>query len=164
MCIRDSHRNAKQLMSLDSIMAQEYEFLRILVARITAQRPHVVMAEKGVSHIALSMFEQAGIVVFSRLKRTAIDTIAHCTQADVIASIDRLSLEPRLGRCACISIDTYQQAGDPEQRKPLLRVEVASKEVSCALILRGTIQPKLRRIKAILALMVFVGYLSLIHI
>lgn len=152
------HRNAKQLMSLDSIMAQEYEFLRILVARITAQRPHVVMAEKGVSHIALSMFEQAGIVVFSRLKRTAIDTIAHCTQADVIASIDRLSLEPRLGRCACISIDTYQQAGDPEQRKPLLRVEVASKEVSCALILRGTIQPKLRRIKAILALMVFVGY------
>ena len=152
------HRNADQLMSLESIMAQEYEFLRILVARIVAQRPNVVMVQKGVSHIALEMFEKAGIAVFLRMKRTALETIAHCTQADIIASIDRLALEPRLGRCAAIFIDTYQQVDDAERRKPLLRVEVTSKEVSSALVLRGALLPKLRRIKAILALMVFVGY------
>ena len=152
------HRNANQLMSLDSIMAQEREFLRILVARILAQRPNVVLAEKSVSHIALELFEEAGVVVFCRMKRSSIDAIAHCTQADVITSIDRLALEPRLGRCASVSIDTYQHAEAPERRKPLLRIEVASKEVGSALILRGARLGKLRRIKAILALMVFVGY------
>ncbi|WFD19197.1 1-phosphatidylinositol-3-phosphate 5-kinase [Malassezia caprae] len=152
------HRNANQLMSLDSIMAQEREFLRILVARILAQRPNVVIAEQSVSHLALELFEEAGVAVFCRMKRSAMDAIAHCTQADVIASIDRLALEPRLGRCASVSIDTYQHAEAPERRKPLLRVEVASKEVGSALILRGARLAKLRRIKAILALMVFVGY------
>lgn len=152
------HRNASQLMSLESIMAQEREFLRILVARIAAKRPHVVISEKSVSHMALEMFEKARIVVFSCMKRTAIDTIAHCTQAEIISSIDRLALEPRLGRCATISVDTYQQFDEPARRKPLLRIEVTSKEVSSALVLRGATLPKLRRIKAILALMVFVGY------
>lgn len=152
------HRNANQLMSLDSIMAQEREFLRILVARILAQRPNVVIAEQSVSHLALELFEEAGVVVFCRMKRSSIDAVAHCTQADVITSIDRLALEPRLGRCASVSIDTYQHAEAPERRKPLLRIEVASKEVGSALILRGARLAKLRRIKAILALMVFVGY------
>ncbi|WFD27134.1 1-phosphatidylinositol-3-phosphate 5-kinase [Malassezia nana] len=152
------HRNANQHMSLDSIMAQEREFLRILVARILAQRPNVVFAEQSVSHLALELFEEAGVVVFCRMKRSSMDAIAHCTQADVILSIDRLALEPRLGRCASVSIDTYQHADAPELRKPLLRIEVASKEVGSALVLRGARLPKLRRIKAILALMVFVGY------
>lgn len=152
------HRNANQLMALESIMAQEQEFLRILVARIVAKRPHVVVCEKGVSHMALEMLETAGIVVLSGMKRTSIDTIAHCTMADVITSIDRLALEPRLGRAAVVTVDNYEQLDDPERRKPLLRIEVTSKEVSSAMVLRGAPLPVLRRIKAILTLMVFVGY------
>lgn len=152
------HRNASQLMALEPIMAQEYEFLRILVARIVALRPNVVIAERSVSHLALRMFEDAGVVVFCGMKRTAIETIAHCTQADIVQSIDRLALDPHLGRCACLSVDSYAYTDDPERRKPLLRVEVVSKEVSSGLILRGASLPRLRRVKAILALMVFVGY------
>ncbi|KAI3617565.1 hypothetical protein CBS9595_003474 [Malassezia furfur] len=152
------HRNANQLMSLEPIMAQEHEFLRILVARILALRPNVVVAEKSVSYYALQLFEEAHVAVFWPMKRSSIDIIARCTQADVVSSIDRLALEPRLGRCACLSVDTYAFAHEPGRRKPLLRIEVVSKDVSSALVLRGAPIDKLRRIKAILALMVFVGH------
>ncbi|WFD40241.1 1-phosphatidylinositol-3-phosphate 5-kinase [Malassezia japonica] len=152
------HRNANQLMSLEPIMAQEHEFIRILVARILDQRPNVVVAEKSVSYYALQLFEEAGVAVFWSMKKSSIDIIARCTQADIVSSIDRLALDPRLGRCACLSVDTYEFAHEPGRRKPLLRIEVTSKDVSSALVLRGASIAKLRRIKAILALMVFVGY------
>ena len=152
------HRNANQLMSLEPIMAQEHEFIRILVARILALRPNVVIAEKSVSYYALQLFEEAGVAVFWSMKRSSVDVIARCTQADIVASIDRLALDPRLGRCACLTVDTYAFAHEPGRRKPLLRIEVLSKDVSSGLVLRGASIEKLRRIKAILALMVFVGY------
>ncbi|WFD44417.1 1-phosphatidylinositol-3-phosphate 5-kinase [Malassezia psittaci] len=152
------HRNANQLMSLEPIMAQEHEFLRILVARILALRPNVVIAEKSVSYYALQLFEEAHVAVFWPMKRSSIEIIARCTQADIVSSIDRLALEPKLGRCACLSVDRYEFVHEPGRCKPLLRIEVMSKDVSSALVLRGASIETLRRIKSILALMVFIGH------
>ncbi|WFD00085.1 1-phosphatidylinositol-3-phosphate 5-kinase [Malassezia yamatoensis] len=152
------HRNANQLMSLEPILAQEHEFLRILVARILALRPNVVIAEKSVSYYALRLFEEAHVAVFWPMKRSSIEILARCTQADIVSSIDRLALEPRLGRCACLSVDRYEFVHEPGRCKPLLRIEVMSKDVSSALVLRGASIETLRRIKSILALMVFIGH------
>ncbi|WFD08327.1 1-phosphatidylinositol-3-phosphate 5-kinase [Malassezia vespertilionis] len=152
------YHDASQLMALEPIMAQEHEFIRILVARILAHRPNVVLVEKSVSRYALQLFEEARVPVFSCMKRSSVVAVALCTQADVIASVDRLALEPRLGRCVSLTVDMYEYEHAPMRRKALLRIEVAHKDVSSALVLRGASLPKLRRIKAILTLMAFVGY------
>ncbi|WFD29956.1 1-phosphatidylinositol-3-phosphate 5-kinase [Malassezia sp. CBS 17886] len=152
------HRNASQLMSLEPVIAQEAEFIRILVARILALRPNVVIAEKSVSHLALRLFEAARVLVFWSMKPSAVASIARCTHADTVASIDRLALEPRLGRCALLSVDTYECVHARGRRKPLLRIEVTARDAGSGLVLRGAPLPALRRVKAILALMVYVGY------
>ncbi|WFD34769.1 1-phosphatidylinositol-3-phosphate 5-kinase [Malassezia cuniculi] len=152
------HRNAR-LLSLEPIIAQEHEFLRILVARIVALRPNVVIAEKSVSYLALRMFEKAGVLVFWSMKRRTVESIARCTQADIISSIDRLALDPRIGRCVSLDVDTYQQMHKgTARRKPLLKIEVARRDVGSALVLRGGTFDLLHRVKAVLTLMVFVGY------
>lgn len=152
------HRNAR-LLSLEPIIAQEHEFLRILVARIVALRPNVVIAEKSVSYLALRMFEQAGVLVFWSMKRRTVEAIARCTQADIVSSIDRLALDPRLGRCVTLDVDTYQQMHQGNAlRKPLLKIEVARRDVGSAIVLRGGSFDALHRVKAILTLMMFVGY------
>jgi len=152
------HRNENQLMSLEPIMAQEHEFIRILVARIMALRPNVVFAEKSVSYLALRLFEKAGVLVFWSMKRSSIEAISRCTQADIISSIDRLALDPRLGRCTSLSVETFEELHAAGRRKPLLKIQVAPRDLGGGLLLRGASPQKLRRVKAILTLMIFVAY------
>lgn len=68
-------------MSLEPLLAQEQEYTRILVARIVALRPHVVVVEKAVSRLALDLLEQAGVTLVWSVKPSAIDAISRCTQA-----------------------------------------------------------------------------------
>ncbi|PWN52202.1 hypothetical protein IE53DRAFT_378351 [Violaceomyces palustris] len=154
----DYHRSAGQFISLEPLMAQEWEFTKILVSRVVALRPNVVVVEKAVSRLALDLLEQAGVTVVWPVKPSAIEAISRCTQADVISSIDRLALDPRLGRCASFSVETFEHASLPEKRKSFMRFEGTPKDLGCTIVLRGGSNEMLRRVKSILDLMVFVGY------
>ncbi|KAN0060472.1 Mitochondrial distribution and morphology protein 12 [Thecaphora frezii] len=154
----DYHRGSNQFMSLEPLMAQEHEFIRILVARMVALRPQIVVVEKTVSRLALDLLERAGVVVVWSVKPSAIEAISRCTQADIITSIDRLALEPRLGRCHYFSVETFEHSAFPELRKSFMRFEGTPKDLGCTIVLRGADGETLSRIKRILELMVFVAY------
>ncbi|GAK62070.1 uncharacterized protein PAN0_001d0267 [Moesziomyces antarcticus] len=154
----DYHRGPNQFMSLEPLMAQEHEFIRILVARIIALRPQIVVVEKTVSRTALELLEKEGIVVVWSVKADAIRAISRCTQADVITSIDRLALDPRVGRCRYFNVETFQHASWPGWRKSFMRFEGTPKQLGCTIVLRGADAVKLSRVKKILAMMIFVAY------
>ncbi|GAC73824.1 hypothetical protein PANT_9d00288 [Moesziomyces antarcticus T-34] len=154
----DYHRGPNQFMSLEPLMAQEHEFIRILVARIIALRPQIVVVEKTVSRTALELLEKEGIVVVWSVKADAIRAISRCTQADVITSIDRLALDPRVGRCRYFNVETFQHASWPGWRKSFMRFEGTPKQLGCTIVLRGADGVKLSRVKKILAMMIFVAY------
>ncbi|GAC99304.1 hypothetical protein PHSY_006905 [Pseudozyma hubeiensis SY62] len=154
----DYHRGPDQFMSLEPLMAQEHEFIRILVARIVALRPQIVVVEKSVSRTALELLEREGIVVVWSVKAEAIRAISRCTQADIITSIDRLALDPRIGRCRYFNVETFQHASRPEWRKSFMRFEGTPKQLGCTIVLRGADGVKLSRVKKILTLMIFVAY------
>ncbi|KAJ9476592.1 1-phosphatidylinositol 3-phosphate 5-kinase [Pseudozyma hubeiensis] len=154
----DYHRGPDQFMSLEPLMAQEHEFIRILVARIVALRPQIVVVEKSVSRTALELLEREGIVVVWSVKAEAIRAISRCTQADIITSIDRLALDPRIGRCRYFNVETFQHASRPERRKSFMRFEGTPKQLGCTIVLRGADGVKLSRVKKILTLMIFVAY------
>jgi 1-phosphatidylinositol-3-phosphate 5-kinase len=154
----DYHRVENQFMSLDPIMAQEKDYLRLLTRRIIDVRPHIVLVERSASRIALDHLLAAGIAVARCVKLSAVHQVARCTQADVVASMDRLALEPRLGRCAEFSIQSFDHEMIPGRRKTIMRFEGCQRELGCTIILRGGDITTLRKVKQITDFMSFVAY------
>ncbi|KAE8538821.1 hypothetical protein D1P53_005186 [Cryptococcus gattii VGV] len=154
----DYHRVDNQFMSLDPILAQEKDYLRLLTKRIIDARPHIVLAQSSVSRIALDYLLEANIALARSVKASAVQQVARCTQADVVASMDRLVLEPRMGRCGEFRIQSFDHELIPGRRKTLMRFEGASREQGCTIILRGADLPTLSKVKVITDFMALVAY------
>lgn len=152
----DYHRVDNQLVSLEPLMAQEKNYLKHLTKRVTDLRPHVVLVEKSVSRLALDFLLEAKVAVARGVKPSAIQQVARYTQADIIASMDRLALEPKLGRCAELKIQTFEHPLIPGNRKTYMRFEGCHEEFGCSLIVRGSNLPTLVKVKAITDFMVLV--------
>lgn len=154
----DYHRVENQFMSLDPILAQEKDYLRLLTKRIIDVRPHIVLAQRSASRIALDYLLEANIAVARSVKISSIHQVARCTQADVVASMDRLALEPRLGRCAEFQIQSFEHDLIPGRRKTLMRFEGCHRDYGCTIILRGSDLATLRRVKIVTDFMALVAY------
>nr|XP_019045669.1 1-phosphatidylinositol-3-phosphate 5-kinase [Kwoniella bestiolae CBS 10118]OCF24599.1 1-phosphatidylinositol-3-phosphate 5-kinase [Kwoniella bestiolae CBS 10118] len=154
----DYHRVENQFMSLDPILAQEKDYLRLLTKRIIDVRPHIVLVQPSASRIALEYLLEANIAVARSVKVSAIHQVARCTQADVVASMDRLALEPRLGRCAEFRIQSFEHELIPGRRKTLMRFEGGHRDYGCTIILRGGDLETLRKVKVVTDFMALVVY------
>ncbi|RIA92962.1 hypothetical protein C1645_763745 [Glomus cerebriforme] len=152
------HRVENQLMSLQPVMDQEEQHLKILVDRIVAYRPHLVLVEKTVARLALQFLLEKNIAVALNVKPSVIEAVARCTRADIIPSIDRLALEPKLGKCGTFSVKTFVHQLIPSRRRTYLFFENCPRELGCTIVLRGGDISTLEKIKRITDLMVFVVY------
>ena len=65
---------------------QEHEHLRITVERIADYKPDVLLVEKSVARYAQELLLQKGISVVLNVKRSLLNRLARCTQAQVNAS------------------------------------------------------------------------------
>lgn len=151
-------RVENQLMSLDPLLKQEREYLQHLVARIVAQRPHVVLVERNVSRLALEYLMASNIAVARNVKPEVIKAVARATQADIISSMDKLALEPKLGRCGTFQVQTFVHSMIPGRRKTFMRFEDCNPELGCTILLRGGTLEVLTKVKKIVDLMVSVIY------
>jgi 1-phosphatidylinositol-3-phosphate 5-kinase len=154
----DFQRVENQFMSLQPILAQERNYLRMLTQRVIDVRPHIVLVERSASRIALEYLLEANVAVARSVKLSAIHQVARCTQADVIASMDRLLSEPRLGRCAEFHIQSFEHDLIPGRRKTLMRFEGCQRDFGCTLILRGGDTATLRKVKVVADFMALVAY------
>ena len=145
-----------QYIPFGQIVRQEKEYMGNLVSRIAAYRPHVVLAEKSVSRLALDALAEQGIAVARSVKPSAIQFVARMTQADVFSSMDKLALEPRLGHCARFSVQTFDHPLIPGRRKSYMRFEGCTREMGCTIVLRGGDQETLRRIKQVTRFLTFI--------
>jgi 1-phosphatidylinositol-3-phosphate 5-kinase len=120
------------------------------------------------------------VTVVWSVKQSALEAIARCCSADIIPFIDRLALEPRLGRCASLSVETYTHALLPSARKSLMRflapaptrempleasaglmsggMQAATGGAAATIVLRGGSMALLGRVKAVLDLCVYVAH------
>ncbi|KAK9762782.1 Mitochondrial distribution and morphology protein 12, partial [Basidiobolus ranarum] len=152
------HRVDNQYLSLEPVLAQEREHLKNLVARVVALRPTLIIVEKSVSRLALEFLMKANVAVAFNVKPSVIQTIARFTRADIISSIDKLSLEPRLGRCGTFSLRTFAHNLIPGKKKTFMFFEECPKELGCSIILRGGSMDTLSKIKQLTDLMAFVAF------
>ncbi|GBB85059.1 hypothetical protein RclHR1_11630001 [Rhizophagus clarus] len=152
------HRVENQLMTIQPVLDQEEQHLKILVDRIAAYRPHLVLVEKTVARLALQFLLEKNIAVALNVKPSVIEAVARCTRADVIPSIDKLALEPKLGKCGTFSVKTFVHQLIPSRRRTYLFFENCPRELGCTIVLRGGDISTLEKIKRITDLMVFVVY------
>ncbi|THV06539.1 hypothetical protein K435DRAFT_481972 [Dendrothele bispora CBS 962.96] len=145
-----------QYMHFGQIVRQEREYLRNLAARIAALRPHIVLAEKSVSRIALESLLECNIAVARTVRPSAVQLIARMTQADVFSSMDKLALEPRLGHCSRFRVQTFDHPLIPGRRKTYMRFEGCSQDMGCTLILRGENISTLRKLKKVTRFLTFI--------
>lgn len=145
--------------SLEPLIAQEREHIKNLVSRIASLKPDLLLVQKSVCNIALEFFLKMDIPVVPNIKYSLLEKISRLTHADVINSIDKLVLNPRMGVCKSFSYKTYMDAEIQGYRKTYMYLETSDSERSgCSLVLRGASAQTLKIVKQVVDLMVFVVY------
>lgn len=149
-------RHQNHFMSLDPVIAQEAEYLRNLVRRIVALRPSVVLVQRQVAGLALEQLKDAGLVVVVNVKESVLQAVARCTETRIIASVDKLTMDPAdLGHCRKFEFKTLIIGG---MRKTYAYVSGCTKDLGCTIVLRGAQVEELRKIKRITEFMAYVVY------
>ncbi|KAG8741663.1 1-phosphatidylinositol-3-phosphate 5-kinase [Ceratobasidium sp. 414] len=150
-------RRENEYLTLDSILAQEREYLRNLVARITALRPHLVLVERTVSRLALEYLMGSNVAVARAVKSKSTKFVARMTGAEVVPDIPALHRGPRLGECARFRVQTYEHHLIPGRRKTFMRFEGCDAHRSgCTLILRGADLETLQKVKNVMRFIAFI--------
>lgn len=149
-------RHQTHFMSLEPVIAQEREYLRNLVSRIAALRPHVLLVQRNVSGLALEFLDQEGIAVVYNVKPTVLNAVARCTQSRMISSVDKLAIDPsHLGRCGSFDVRTYVHRN---VKKTYIYLSGCQKDLGCTIILRGAENDDLVKLKRVTEFMSYVVY------
>ena len=152
----DYNRVEGQLIGFDAMVAQEKEYLGNLVSRVAALRPHVLLVEKTVTRLALDYLNKVGIAVARDVKPSAIQHVARMAQGDIISSMDRLVVDPKLGHCSKFRVQTFEHPLIPGKRKTYLRFEACNRDLGCTIILRGGDLAMLQKIKRVTRFLAFI--------
>ena len=149
-------RNDGQYLSLDKVHAQEHQYLETLAVRIQHSVPHIILAQRNVSQVALKMLRDRGIVVARHVKASALASLSHSFGAEIISSTNGL-LDPRIGKCRSFRVQTFVHPKIPGGRKTFLRFEGDSRS-NCTIVLRGGSMEDLAKVKRIIHTLVLVVY------
>lgn len=69
------------------------------MARIAALRPDLVLVQKSVSRLAQDMLREHNITLVHNAKRTVLERLSKCTEADIVGAVDAHIGRPKLGSC-----------------------------------------------------------------
>ena len=149
-------RHQKHFMSLEPVIRQEREYLHNLVHRIAALKPNLLLVEHNISGLALEYLDRAGISTAYNVKRSVLEAISRMAQTRIITSIDKLAIKPaQAGRCGVFYLNTFMYKG---RRKTCMFLTGCPKQLGCTIVLRGSDEATLSKIKRICEFMICVAY------
>lgn len=83
--------------------------LKVIVSKIEAHRPNVLLVEKSVSSYAQEYLLEKEISLVLNVKRPVLERIARCTGALITPSVDKISVA-RLGHCELFRLERVFEA------------------------------------------------------
>ncbi|XP_061358539.1 putative 1-phosphatidylinositol-3-phosphate 5-kinase FAB1C [Gastrolobium bilobum] len=152
-----------QLASIDKLLQQENEHLKMIISKIEALRPNVLLVEKSVASFAQTYLLEKEISLVLNVKRPLLERIARCTGALIISSVDNLS-KARLGHCEMFRLDRMveeHETANHFNKKPsktLMFFEGCPRRLSCTVLLKGKCHAELKKIKEVMQYAVFAAY------
>ncbi|GMH04130.1 hypothetical protein Nepgr_005969 [Nepenthes gracilis] len=156
-------RVSHHLSSLDTLLQQEMDHLKMAVAKIDAQHPNILLVEKSVSRFAQEYLLAKNISLVLNIKRPLLQRIARCTGAQIVPSIDHL-VPPRLGYCDLFHVEKYFEEhgsagkGGKKLLKTLMFIEGCPKPLGCTILLKGAHGDELKKVKHVIHYGVFAAY------
>lgn len=142
--------------SIEPVIEQQEEYLKKWVARIVALSPSILLVSASVNGIAVRLLADAGIAVAHNVKPQILEKLSTLTQADIINSIDRLAMKPKLGTCQSFEVKSYA-FGDIA--RTYFFFEGCKQEIGYTIVLRGGSKEMLQNIKNSIVLLVY-AYLN----
>lgn len=144
--------NRHHFQSLESIIAQQDEYIRKLVDRIINLKPTIILSSNSINGLALKLFAEAKISVAPDCKLSNLIKLSKFTEATIITSIDILAMKPVLGTCGIFEALSFKF--EYVVRSYLVFDECPNK-VGLTLILKDSNDEVLTKVKACLMIMMF---------
>lgn len=151
------------LSSVDTLLQQEMDHLKMAVAKIASHQPNILLVEKSVSRYAQEYLLAKDITLVLNVKRPLLERIARCTGTQIVPSIDHLSSQ-KLGFCETLHVEKFLEdltgAGQGAKKtvKTLMFFEGCPKPLGCTILLRGADMDELKKVKHVVQYAVFAAY------
>ncbi|KAJ8769229.1 hypothetical protein K2173_001466 [Erythroxylum novogranatense] len=152
-----------QLASFNTLVQQESDHLKMIMSKIEALRPNVLLVEKSVSPYAQEYLLTKEISLVPNVKSSLLERIARCTGAHISASIDSISTT-RLGHCELFQVERICEEHENTNQlnkkpsKTLMFFEGCPRRLGCTIMLRGSCREELKKVKHVVQFAVFAAY------
>uniref|UniRef100_A0A0D9VV05 1-phosphatidylinositol-3-phosphate 5-kinase n=1 Tax=Leersia perrieri TaxID=77586 RepID=A0A0D9VV05_9ORYZ len=157
------HRVTHQLSSIDTLLQQETDHLKMAVAKIAAQKPNLLLVEHSVSRYAQDLLLEKNISLALNIKKPLLERISRCTNAHIVPSIDYLPSQ-KLGHCELFYVDKYVEhsvnSNNTAKKMPktMMFFEGCPKPLGCTVLLKGGSLDELKKIKHVVQYGIFAAY------
>ncbi|KAI4344664.1 hypothetical protein L6164_011863 [Bauhinia variegata] len=156
-------RVSNQLSSVDTLLQQEMDHLKMAVTKIGSHHPNVLLVEKSVSRYAQDYLLAKDISLVLNIKRPLLERIARCIGAQIVPSIDHLN-SPKLGKCDIFHVEKFFEEhgsagqGGKKATKTLMFFEGCPKPLGCTILLKGANGDELKKVKHVVQYGIFAAY------
>ncbi|KAI3696261.1 hypothetical protein L1987_79272 [Smallanthus sonchifolius] len=157
------NRSQDQLSSIETLLQQEMDHLKMIVTRIEAHRPNVLLVEKSVSSYAQEYLLAKEISLVSNIKRPLLERVSRCTGAPVTTSIAHISAT-RVGQCELFRLEKVSEEHEitnQSNKKPLKTLmffEGCPRRLGCTVLLKGSSREELKKVKHVVQYAIFAAY------
>ncbi|KAK8582966.1 hypothetical protein V6N13_069732 [Hibiscus sabdariffa] len=152
-----------QLASFSTLLQQENDHLKMIIEKIEALHPNVLLVEKSASSYAQDYLLAKEISLVLNVKRPLLERIARCTGALVCPSIDNLSTT-QLGHCELFRLEKVSEEHEMANQfnkkpsKTLMFFEGCPRRLCCTVLLRGSSREELQKVKHVVQYAIFAAY------
>ncbi|KAJ1408315.1 Zinc finger, FYVE/PHD-type [Sesbania bispinosa] len=156
-------RVSNLLSSVDTLLQQEMDHLKMAVAKIAAHQPNILLVEKSVSRYAQEYLLAKDISLVLNVKKPLLERIARCTGTQIVPSIDHLSSQ-KSGYCETFHVEKFLEdlssagQGGKKTVKTLMFFEGCPKPLGCTILLKGADKDELKKVKHVVQYGVFAAY------
>ncbi|KAL8150799.1 hypothetical protein V2J09_020607 [Rumex salicifolius] len=156
-------RVSNHLSSVNTLLRQETDHLKMVVAKIETHHPNIVLVENSVSRYAQEYLLARDISLVLNIKRGLLDRIARCSGAQMIPSIQHL-VSPKLGACGLFYVEKcFEEHGSAGQggkklTKNLMFFSDCPKPLGFTILLKGANGDELKKVKHVVQYGVFAAY------
>eukprot|EP00252_Welwitschia_mirabilis_P003864 TRINITY_DN1393_c0_g1_i1.p1 TRINITY_DN1393_c0_g1~~TRINITY_DN1393_c0_g1_i1.p1 ORF type:complete len:1014 (-),score=188.17 TRINITY_DN1393_c0_g1_i1:2236-5058(-) len=156
-------RVSNELLSIESVIQQETDYLKVAVANLETHHPNVMLVEESVPRHARDYLYSKDISVVSDVKRPRLERLAQCLGAQIVNSLDNVTAA-NLKHCDMFYIDKviedHGSSNQPGKRttKSLMFFEGCPKPLCCTVLLKGANADELKKVKRVVQYAVFAAY------
>ncbi|XP_022631797.1 1-phosphatidylinositol-3-phosphate 5-kinase FAB1B [Vigna radiata var. radiata] len=149
--------------SVDTLLQQEMDHLKMAVAKIASHQPNMLLVEKSVSRYAQEYLLAKDITLVLNVKRPLLERVARCTGTQIVPSIDHLSSQ-KLGYCESVHVEKFLEdlncVGQCGKKtvKTLMFFEGCPKPFGFTILLKGADKDELKKVKHVVQYGVFAAY------